>query len=179
MRLHFRWYKRDSMEANLLGQRLARLWQVHQKDILRAFQEETGLTFTQREIAVRMIDGESASGWYRKPMRISSWYTEDDELLSTLTHELAHRLLTGHDMWRNYPSRSQEVTMAHKHAYLFLYDVWVNAFGEAKAQKFAKIEHDTTKESYHQAWDWAMDKSYEERKQALEGVKKIKHPAAS
>lgn len=178
MRLLFRWYKRDSMEHNLLGQRCARLWQEHNEAIVRAFEEETGLKFVQRAIQVRVIDGESNSGWYRKPMRISTWYTDDDTLIATMTHELAHRLLSGHDMWRPYKSKARGVQMHHRHIYLFLYDVWANAFGKETADRLAADERAKTKTSYHSAWDWAMGKSYAERKKALERVKLIRHPDA-
>jgi hypothetical protein len=171
VKLTFKWYKNDDLETNLAIQQYARLWQEHGKAIQSAFTNETGLKFTQYQITVRVHAGDkpSNSGTHRLPMSLNLEESRkgEDNRIEILTHELAHRLLSGHGLRVESDSESTETRRGHRRIYLFLYEVWEESFGKTKADTLAAIELDFINSHYLAAWDWARAKTHDERQKEI------------
>ncbi len=174
MKLIFKWNKDSHLRAILAINKFSRLWDEQQKNMLAAFYEHTGLKFKQKQITIRMHEDEYASNYSGnryEPMTFNLEYQDlsDIDRLQVLSHELGHRLLEGNRLstWAKYKNDEDKFTVeGHKLLYLFLYDVWVSAFGQETADKMAEEEARVKDKRHNRAWKWAMSKSYAKR-QAL------------
>ncbi len=59
----------------------------------------------------------------------------------------------------------------HRHINLFLYDVYVDFFGEKDAHKEVEKEKSYGNQ-YLTSWNWALEMTYDERQAALTRLKK-------
>lgn len=120
-------------------------------------------------------DGHNHSGDTDMPMRLCFRndihdYTETD-MIGTLLHELAHRLIMEHGLRspeQNYSYK--RVLRSHKWIYLFLYDVFVDVLGPDVANE--KVQDELTiSAAYCNAWMWALSKkTYDKRQQSWKRV---------
>ena len=123
------------------------IWDAEGTKILDVFKKITNLSFIENRIAVVVYEGISFSG--RTPndvMKLRASYDADTKK-GTLIHELSHRLLF------NIKNRVEEDE--HKTIYLFLFDVWVELYGEDFAKKMVQIEMNRG-ENYMSAWNYAL-----------------------
>jgi hypothetical protein len=130
------------------------IWDTEGVRIIDAFKKLTGLSFVEDRIAVVIYEGVSFSG--RTPndmMKLRASYSADVKK-ATLVHELSHRLLFN---LKNKPDMDEHQTIN-----LYLYDVWVDLYGEKFADEMVGIEKKRA-ENYQQAWDWALSLSKEQR----------------
>ncbi|MDB5184321.1 MAG: hypothetical protein JWN38_129 [Candidatus Saccharibacteria bacterium] len=166
----------DSFEMMLEAGQYARIWQEHSETILNAFKNITGLEFQQRLITARITNGTYGNaGLPGKAMILPGNYAAEDRKICTLMHELGHRLLGGNALnsvalglvadtdenfndWQWYE---------HRHLYLFLHDAVADAFGPEYAERCTKDELNNEPEYYHEAWEWAMNLTFEQRQRAV------------
>jgi len=153
------------------------LWQQAGAGYVKALQEVTGLRFRQHIAVVRCgkLPVSKAGHTYKEAIWLATHQTvargrfqparrSDDDLLTTLTHELCHRLLAQNDVLLSASTEpGQFVYKDHRLLYIFLYDSWVAAFGKKHARKLAKFEGGIKVPAYHRAWAWAMRFSAKKR----------------
>lgn len=132
------------------------IWNTEGTKITDAFKNIVGLSLVENRIAVVVYEGVSFSG--RTPddmMKLRASYDADVKK-GTLIHELSHRLL--------FNLKKRPEGDEHPIINLFLYDVWVELYGEDFANNMVEIEK-TRDERYLKAWDFALSLSKEERKE--------------
>jgi len=161
------------LEAFLQARRLERLWCGYEMVALASFLMHTGLAFRDKRITIYVgADIQTHSGDSGHAMQITynsfGYSDSDDELMRTLLHELAHRLVMGNGI----RSKQEEYTylrnlLAHKRIYLFLYDVEADVLGEEVASEDVASTLQWSKRAFGNAWDWALAKTYDERQQAI------------
>jgi hypothetical protein len=101
-----------------------------------------------------------------KPMKLRASYNSDTKL-STLIHELGHKLLVQ-------LRQRKEGIDEHMLLDTFLYDVWVNLYGEGFGKKAVEVEKRRKGiYNYEKAWDWALSKKYSERQDILNSIKSL------
>ena len=106
------------------------IWAREGARIVAAMERATGLAFEPGPIEVSIYEGVSFSGSPSgRPMQLRASYPEPTKR-ATLVHELAHRLAS------DVPFKGEH----HELIFLFLYDVWVDLWGQAFADEQVKIE---------------------------------------
>ena len=106
------------------------IWAKEGARIVAAMEKRTGLQFEPGPIEVQVYEGVSFSGSRGgRPMLLRASYPEPTKR-ATLVHELAHRLAG------EVPFKGEH----HELIFLFLYDVWVDLWGQAFADEQVKIE---------------------------------------
>lgn len=159
-------FKSESQEFDSDKKEYEKIWQDEGKDIIESFSKITGLDFIHNEINVLIYSGPSLSGKEGTSMKLRANYDFDTKK-ATLIHELGHKLLV---QFRNRPDHIDE----HKILFLFLYDVWVDLYGESFAQRAVEVEKKRKGiYDYEKAWDWALGKQQKERLEFFEGIKKL------
>lgn len=140
------------------------IWDVEGVGIIDAFNKITGISFVENRIAIVIYEGISFLG--RNPndmMKLRASYTVDVKK-ATLVHELSHRLLFN---LKNRPEGDE-----HQVINLFLYDVWVELYGEDFANEMVTIEKKRA-ENYQIAWDFALSLTREQRKERFSELQKV------
>jgi hypothetical protein len=107
----------------------AAIWSKEGERIVAAMERATGLRFEDGPIEVSVYEGVSWSGGGGRPMLLRASYPEPTKR-GTLVHELAHRLASG------VPFKGDH----HELIFLFLYDVWVDLWGQPFADEQVKVE---------------------------------------
>lgn len=102
---------RTHEEYEVITERYRKAWQPFERKILVGLSDVLGLEFRQPEIDVYIAPWFAA---FSDPMVIGVIY-DDERFIQTLTHELAHRLLTDNRLYHNTKN---------------LPDVWRKLFGE-------------------------------------------------
>ena len=107
------------------------IWARDGSRIVVAMERATGLQFEAGPIEVSVYEGTSLSGIRdQTPMRLRASYSTDTKR-ATLVHELGHRLI-GHLV----PGTFDD----HPVIFLFIYDVWVELWGQAFADEQVSVE---------------------------------------
>jgi hypothetical protein len=105
------------------------IWDKEGGRIVAAMERATGLRFEPGPIDVTVYEGVSYSGGGARPMFLRASYPEPTKR-GTLVHELAHRLASG------LPFKGDH----HELIFLFVYDVWVDLWGQPFADEQVKVE---------------------------------------
>src|SRR5687768_2136104 len=115
----------------------------------------TGLRFEPGPIGAVIYEGPSFSGFGERPMQLRASYSPATKR-ATLVHELGHRLI-GDRVPRNIDH--------HSVIFLFVYDVWVELWGQAFADEQVAIEKKRTGglADYEGLWRQALAQSAAER----------------
>jgi hypothetical protein len=106
------------------------LWAAEGVRIVKALEARTGLSFEEFEIGVVVVEAASSSGFGAKPMRMRASYPASTKK-ATLIHELGHRL-----QGRFFRKGVED----HPFLFLYLYDVWVELYGQEFAEREMKVE---------------------------------------
>jgi len=174
MKLHFKVNLSDDLENALAAGRYASFWQQNDPAITASFYRHTGLRFKQRYITVKIrSDGRSKAGNEHQPMELSKTWNTPKEVGCTLIHELAHRLIIGNgiELPENGPhSYNHYNYYAHRHIYLFLYDVYVDTIGHEYADREVARES-SGNNAYSKAWQWALSMNYTKRQAVFKKLK--------
>ncbi len=137
------------------------IWAEEGPRIVDAMRSYTGLEFQENEDTVHVIVVEeaSSSGFGSRPMRLRSSYPSDTKQ-ATLIHELGHRL-HGRFFTRNDED--------HPTLFLYLYDLWVELYGEEFADGQVAVESRRRGYyDYESAWSEALSISMQERARRLQ-----------
>ena len=114
----------------------------------------TGLRFEPGPIPVVVYEGPSSSGFRDLPMQLRASYPRATKQ-ATLVHELAHRLIS------ELVPKSFET---HPIIFLFVYDVWVELWGQPFADEQVVVESGRRGlYDYETAWKDALELTPEER----------------
>jgi hypothetical protein len=106
------------------------IWATEGSRIVAAMERATGLRFEPGPIEVSVYEGTSYSGERGgKPMLLRASYAPETKR-ATLVHELAHRLAA------DVPFKGDH----HNLIFLFVYDVWVELWGQPFADQQVRIE---------------------------------------
>jgi hypothetical protein len=106
------------------------IWAKDGSRIVAAMEQATGLRFEPGPIEVSVYEGTSYSGERGgRPMLLRASYAEETKR-GTLVHELAHRLAASVPFTGDH----------HNLIFLFVYDVWVDLWGQAFADQQVRIE---------------------------------------
>jgi hypothetical protein len=133
------------------------IWASDGERILRAFQAETCLPFSEADVGAVVDDIVSHSGGPEHPMGLRASYGVDLKQ-STLVHELGHRLL-----WQ-LPERLDDLD-GHRTLYLVLDRVWAAVWGEEfAASRIADESSWAASYDYAGAWQWVRGLDLAERR---------------
>jgi hypothetical protein len=106
------------------------IWSTEGSRIVAAMERTTGLRFEPGPIDVSVYEGPSFSGERGgRPMLLRASYPADTKR-GTLVHELAHRLAA------DVPFKGDH----HELVFLFVYDAWVDLWGQTFADEQVRIE---------------------------------------
>ena len=124
---------------------------------MRAIEQVSGLTFVtsawaDTAITAHVLERASSSGYRSSPMAMRASYPLDTKR-ATVIHELGHRLQSG-------LFRQEEEE--HGPLFLWIYDVWVDLYGQAFADAQVAVEK-RRRGPYPKAWDDALSLDREQR----------------
>lgn len=130
------------------------IWLTDGDRIADALARHTGLRLESKPISAIVYEGVSWSGDDVTPMRLRASYTRDTKR-ATLVHELSHRLIAG---------LVSDGAEDHPIIFLFVYDVWVDLWGEDFAS--AQVVVESSRKGiydYEDAWRIALSYGATER----------------
>jgi hypothetical protein len=135
------------------------LWAGEGARIVEAMERRTSLRFEAGPIRAVVYEGVSYSGYRERPMQMRASYPPDTKK-ATLVHELGHRL-----MGDLVPPKIEH----HSIIFLFVYDVWVELYGQAFADQQLAVERRRTGQvDYDGLWNQALKLSAAERASRFE-----------
>jgi len=123
-------FEAQSPEFSDAANEYREIWKADGDRIVRSLERATGLQVETGPIHVIVYEGVSRSGYRDIPMNMRASYPLDTKR-GTLVHELSHRLIG--DL---VPKRFED----HPIIFLFLYDVWVELWGESFADAQVAVE---------------------------------------
>ena len=131
------------------------IWTTEASRIVAAMERATGLRFESGPISAVIYEGPSFSGFGERPMQLRASYSSATKR-ATLVHELGHRLM-GDLVPRDVDH--------HSIIFLFVYDVWVELWGQSFADEQVAIERKRTGSlaNYDGLWTQALALSATER----------------
>ena len=136
-----------------------RLWEAEGPRIVAAMEAATGLEFPAEPIEVIVRQGAPMTAFDGRTIRLRANCSPGCRR-GTFTHELGHRLAL------TLP-RSAELD-DHRLLYLFLYDVWIDLYGQDFADRMVRLERRIPDPyDYDAAWTWALSMTREQRQARL------------
>lgn len=169
MKIVFRIKPDESFEVQLARLQYQQFWDANEAQIKESFYRHTGLRFRQQIITVHVHNGYwSRAGVQGVPMRLTCHFGKNTGPGIVLLHELAHRLLMGHDIAPSGVAANRTYTY-HRQIDLFLFDIWSDIFGETLAVQAVEAEQ-AISFAYEVAWDWALGKSSSQRQATLKRI---------
>ena len=140
-------FEAESARFEAATEEYREIWRAEGARISAALEAATGLEMEAGPIHTIVYGGISNSGYRRNPMRMRASYPPDTKR-ATLVHELAHRLIS--DL---VPRDFEE----HPVIFLFVYDVWVQLWGQAFADAQVAVEGERRgRYDYESAWRDAL-----------------------
>jgi hypothetical protein len=106
------------------------IWNSEGDRIANALREATGLSLESGPVRAIVCECVSYSGYRETPMQLRASYPEDTKR-ATLVHELSHRLIS---------DVAPGSVDQHQVIFLFVYDVWVQLWGEEFADAQVVVE---------------------------------------
>ena len=131
------------------------LWTIDRDRMTHALEATAHLSFAEigdTVIRVLVFEGASTSGYHERPMQLRGSYPPATKK-ATLMHELGHRL-------ESHLFRAEEND--HPFLFLWLYDAWIDVYGEDFAQQQVGVEK-RRGGVYPAAWDSALALSHADR----------------
>jgi hypothetical protein len=140
-------FQPESARFNAATEEYREIWRAEGERISAALEAATGLEMEAGPIRTIVYGGISNSGYKRQPMRMRGSYPLDTKR-ATLVHELAHRLISG------ITSKNED---DHPVIFLFVYDVWVQLWGQEFADEQVAVESGRRGNyDYESAWRDAL-----------------------
>lgn len=138
------------------------IWAKESEKIVSTLEKLSGLRFIESFINAIVLEGISRS----HPLSLRASYSIEDKK-GALVHELAHRLLVGNGIQHQ---RARSAIQSHEAVNLFLYDAWVELWGEQFAKNQVEVESGRTT-VYKEAWQSTISLSNEQRAARLQDLK--------
>lgn len=140
-------FQAESARFDAATEAYREIWRTEGERISAALESATGLEMEAGPIRAIVYEGISNSGYKRQPMRMRASYPPDTKR-ATLVHELAHRLIS------DFVSKDGE---DHPIIFLFVYDVWVQLWGQEFADEQVAVESERRGNyDYESAWRDAL-----------------------
>jgi hypothetical protein len=140
-------FEPESSRFNAATEEYRKIWRGEGERIGAALEQATGLEMEAGPIRTIVFNGISSSGYPGWPMRMRADLAPDTKR-ATLVHELAHRLVSP-----LMPRRFDD----HPVIFLFVYDVWVDLWGQAFADRQVAVESSRRgRYDYEGAWRDAL-----------------------
>ena len=152
----------DKAEFMKAAKEYQRIWDIEGERITQAIEKISGLKFVEKFINAIVLERPSRS----HPMSFRASYSPAVKR-ATIVHELCHRILSSNEARHiafGDPDRSLKL---HKELDLILYDIWVELYGENFAKKAVEFES-KLQPFYKEAWEWALGKTREQRRQVFD-----------
>ena len=148
-------FEAESPEFDAATEEYRQIWAEEGARIVATLERYSGLEFEPGPIQVIVHEGVSFSGYKdERPMLMRASYPPETKR-ATLVHELSHRILVG-----TVPIEVED----HPLIFLFLYDVWVDLWGEELAQGQVAVESRRRgPNDYAGNWKKALAMTAEER----------------
>lgn len=138
------------------------IWKEEGRKILETMEQMSGLKFIDSVVEVIVYEDVSNSGDnVKSPMKLRASYSYATKK-ATLIHELGHRL---NFAIKSYPSNYND----HNILFLYLYDVWVNLYGQKFADEQVQIEGNRSNpgNDYKTMWQSALSMGQVNRRNKL------------
>ena len=140
------------------------LWAAEGAQMVSVLEARSGLRFPSHPIEAIVRDGPPIADFDGRWMRLRAARSPDYRR-ATLMHELGHLLA------RSLP-RSAEID-DHRLLFLFLYDAWIDLYGQSFAERFMHGERRFTRAyDYDAAWRWALAMTREQRQARLGALRR-------
>lgn len=161
----------DNLELVAAADDYAHLWQADGDQIVARLNGATGPTFVEEFINAIVFEGVSQS----HPLCLRASHPTETKK-ETLIHELCHRLIQGNRSRLGLPAyRPSEQLQNHQLIDLFLFDVWVDLYGEEFARRQVEVESER-QPFYKEAWGWPLSMGRGERETKLRAVLSMGSP---
>ena len=139
------------------------IWEADGNSFVNALETQTDLTFPKPALNALVFEGTSRS----HPLILRASYLKEVKE-ETVVHELGHRLLSANGLRAEF---GQDFHVnSHKLLYLFLFEVYLELFGEERAHRAVELES-SRRPSYRECWRWALELSKTERVRRFERIK--------
>mgnify|MGYP000223946240 CR=1 FL=1 len=143
-------------------------WQPHSEKILKGLCDITGLEFAQNTIDVYVAPWFYA---FSSPMVIGVIFRDKDELISVVSHEIVHRLLTDNTKfglyhnylkdWRKlFGKDHSNVTLAHIPVHAILEKLYRDILNQPDIIEIDK-KQSKQKAAYQKSWQYVQDHGYD------------------
>ena len=140
-------FQAESARFNAATEEYREIWRTEGQRISAALEAATSLEMEAGPIRTIVLNGISSSGYPGWPMRMRDDLAPDTKR-ATLVHELAHRLVSPLT-----PRRFDD----HPVIFLFVYDVWVDLWGQEFADRQVEVESSRRgRYDYEGAWRDAL-----------------------
>lgn len=140
------------------------IWDDNGNEIVEKIERVTGFNFEETHINAIIYEGVSHS----HPLCLRASYDEETKK-ATLVHELLHIICA---FKTEFVDDNDSLALSlHKVIFLVLYDVWVDLYGKAFADRQVEIESSRT-DMYKEAWSWALGTDRNSRIKLFNEIKK-------
>jgi hypothetical protein len=136
----------EKPEFDAAAEEYRAIWAAEGARIVSSMERITGLPWESNAIKAVVFEGISSSGYGDIPMRLRASYPSDTKR-ATLVHELGHRIFSHFRL----PSGVEN----HAVLFLFVYDLWVELWGQDFADAQVKVELQRGG-PYPAAWESAL-----------------------
>lgn len=135
-----------------------KLWKKEGEKVVKAIEKISSMKFQETEINAIVYYGSLPSRSRPLCLMVDN---SKERRLSTLIHELGHRIISGNI--RRKIIKKKISLDAHKLLDLILYDVWTDLYGQKFANDAVEMEKKIPRREYREAWEWALSFTKEER----------------
>jgi hypothetical protein len=140
-------FQPESARFDAATEQYREIWRAEGERISASLEQATGLEMEAGPIRTIVFNGISSSGYPGWPMRMRADLAPETKR-ATLVHELAHRLVSPLT-----PRRFDD----HPVIFLFVYDVWVDLWGQEFADRQVAVESSRRgRYDYESAWRDAL-----------------------
>ena len=143
------------------------IWEADGDAFVSVLETQTDLDLPKAALNALVFEGTSRS----HPLILRASCSEEVKA-ATLVHELGHRLLSANGLRAEF---GQDFHVdSHKLLYLFLFEVYLELFGEEKTHRMVEWESNL-RPSYRECWRWALELGEAERVRRFERIKQSRN----
>lgn len=146
------------------------VWQIEGKKIMEAFKKILKLDFNEKEITLLINEGKTGGNFSGDTLNEEMNFRSDNRCkIGTFLHELSHRIVLEYNLLE-IAKEKLNLQNIHELIDLFLFDVLKLLYGEETAKFRVEYECGFEEEEYKNAWNYALNLSFEERQKKLSEI---------